>query len=212
MKQILILTILFNLSACVTPSIPEERIVLQWEIDPTDKSKEPWSDHISELIKRDLPKFQKGDWTNYCPKWNSLTERQQIRVIGVNIVATILKESAYKPTSRMTETTMGIDPITGKQVASEGLLQLSYQDIQWAPWCEFDWSLDKKLSNNDPNKTIFDPYKNLSCGIQIMANEINKRGVVYYDKSYWAVRRPNGKFTQVKFINSKMEKYAKECQ
>lgn len=191
---------------------PQERIVLQWEVDPTNKAYEPWSDHIVKLVEQNLPKFKKGDWKNHCAKWDSLTDRQKTRVIGVDIVATIFKESGYVKTSRMVETTMGIDPVTGAQVASEGLLQLSYQDKQWAVWCDFDWKVDKNYGHKDPRKSIFDPYKNLSCGIPILANEINKRGVVYYDKSYWAVRRPNGKYTQVNFIKSKLAKYAPECK
>jgi hypothetical protein len=69
----------------------------------------------------------------------------------------------------MIETTMGTDPVTGKQVASEGLLQLSYQDVPnygsvlKYPLCKIQWSKDKSLSVTDPKKTILDPYINLEC-------------------------------------------------
>ena len=54
----------------------------------------------------------------------------------------------------MVETTMGADSVTGKQVASEGLLQLSYQDIPnygallKYPACKIDWQKDKALTVN----------------------------------------------------------------
>jgi hypothetical protein len=232
MKYLLLLAA-FGLAACQTvqttpnkpatfevPAKPAGRISFQWEVDPVNKSREPWSAHMVPLIRRHLPEFKKGDWVNHCPKWNSLTEDQQVHVIGVDIVATILNESAYKPTSRMRETTMDIDPVTGVQVWSEGLLQLSYQDVpnygeklipDFEEVCKIDWKKDKGLSPTDPKKTILDPYINLTCGITILANEIDRKKVVYYDGSYWAVRRPKGKYTKVPQIKAKIAAYAKEC-
>lgn len=194
------------------PVESSEMYKLQWEVDPINTSRAPWTKKVDELVEKNFSKFEKGDWKNICPAWDELSRQSKRRVIGVNIVATILYESGYNPTTWMTETTMGKDPVTGVQVKSEGLMQLSYQDMQWASWCDFDWDKDKKLNQNDPKRTIFDPYKNLECGIPILANEINKRGVVHYSSSYWAVRRPNGKYTAVEKILGKMRTYAKECK
>ncbi len=98
---------------------------------------------------------------------------------------------------------MGTDPVTGKAVYSEGLLQLSYQDIEWAPWCKFNWSKDKNLSATDPRKTILDPYLNLDCGVGIMAQQIKKKGdIVVSSGVYWAVIKSGGKYQHVSEIQS----------
>lgn len=118
-----------------------------------------------------------------------------------------LYESAWKPTSRMQETTMGTDPVTGKPVWSEGLLQLSYQDIQWAPYCEFDWKKDKLLSPTSPQKTILDPIKNLECGVRILAAQIRTKGTVILNKGvYWAVLKEGGKYQKIAQITGATKK------
>ncbi|MEN0057917.1 MAG: hypothetical protein AAGB31_03715 [Bdellovibrio sp.] len=67
----------------------------------------------------------------------------------------------------MTENTMGTDLVTGKQVVSEGLLQLSYQGVPnygatlKYPLCRIEWSKDKNLAATDSKKTILDPLINL---------------------------------------------------
>lgn len=91
---------------------------------------------------------------------------------------------------------MGTDPVTGRQVASEGLLQLSYQDVQWAPYCEFDWSVDKKYSDTDARKSIFDPEKiTEDCGIQILDRQVAKKSNIALSSGvYWAVLKIGGKY------------------
>lgn len=202
-----------NKTEPVDQSVQQERISLQWEVDPVNKSYEPWTDEIVKDVTTHLEKFKAGqDWPKICPKWNNLNDRQKTRVIGVGIVGTIWFESGYNKLSRMQETTMGKDPVTGKPVFSEGLLQLSYQDIQWAPWCEFDWSKDKNLDPKDPRKTILDPYKNLACGIRIMANQVEKKQLFFPKSGYWAVQNTGSKYTQVPGIKAKIAKYAPECR
>jgi len=73
-----------------------------------------------------------------------------------------------------------IDPVTGQQVRSEGLLQLSYQDIDSydaAGVCRFDWAADKPTAMaeyargaayGDGTRTIHDAYRNLECGLFIV--------------------------------------------
>ena len=116
-------------------------------------------------------------------------------------------ESGWKPTSRMTETTMGIDPVTGKQVESEGLLQLSYQDVPnygsvlKFPACKIDWQKDKSLSAIDPKKTILDLYINLECGLRILGSQIKKKGSAILSSGvYWSVLKEGGKYSKVESI------------
>lgn len=162
-----------------------------------------WSQYSFQVIDEeafvDLDKA--NDATLFCPKYNSLTQTQKINFWGGLFAAMAKFESSWKPTLRYHESTMGTDPITKQPVYSEGLLQLSYQDVQWAPYCEFDWSKDKYLAPTDPKKTIFDPYKNLRCGILIMANQIRRRGAIVVSTGvYWAVLRQGGKYQKINEI------------
>jgi hypothetical protein len=102
------------------------------------------------------------DVTLFCPKYFSLSTDLKVNFWGALF-------AGYNPTSRYQETTMATDPVTHPPVYSEGLLQLSYQDITGWSFCDFDWSQDRTLSPKDPKKTILDPYRNLECGIKIMA-------------------------------------------
>lgn len=199
-----------------TPSpTPSARIALSWEGKTGGKgTKVPaaWSEIIVTEVGKNFSSFEKGsDWAEFCPKFKSLDKTGKTRAMGEFVVAVILHESSYEPTSWMTETTMGIDPVTGKQVKSEGHLQLSYQDKQWAPWCAFDWSKDKLLSQNDPKKTIFKPEVNLPCGIRIMGNQIAKKGKLAPGANYWAVLNPNGKYSKVPDLKARTKK-ASGCQ
>lgn len=131
----------------------------------------------------------------------------------VELIAAMAKfESSYDPSTRYTESTMGIDPVTGKQVVSEGLLQLSYQDeLNWkkvlpAGVCDFDYTGDKKYAQTDIRRSILDPKNNLTCGIGILNRQIER-----YDKiavstgAYWSVIKSGSsynKLTQIKAITN----------
>lgn len=102
---------------------------------------------------------------------------------------------------------MGTDAVTGAQVYSEGLLQMSYQDTQWYTFCEFDWSKDRNLSATDPRKTIFDPKKNLACGLRVLANQIAKKGLIAVTSgTYWAVITPGNKYNKLAEIRALVAK------
>jgi len=117
-------------------------------------------------------------------------------------------ESSWSPLTRYNESTMGTDPITGLPVYSEGLLQLSYQDSQWAPYCKFDWAKDKDLHVDDPKKTILNPFNNLDCGMRILANQIQKRGkIVLQTGHYWSVLRESGRYSKVSSIVDKVSSF-----
>jgi len=162
-----------------------------------------WSQHIFSVIEQyfnDLDLVQDADY--FCPNYYKLTRDERINFWGQLFSAISYFESGWKPTTRYRESTMGIDPVTKQPVYSEGLLQLSYQDTQWATWCEFDWNADKNLSPTDPKKTIFDPHKNLSCGVGIMARQIRRRGkIILSSGAYWAVIRENGRYQKLSQIS-----------
>lgn len=173
-----------------------------------------WSEYLVKLAMEDWNSLLKGadDIQDFCPKYYNLKDEDRANVWAQLFVAMAKYESGYNPTSRMHETTMGSDPVTGKPVYSEGLLQLSYQDTQWASWCDFNWSKDKNLSATDPNKSILDPYKNLHCGVGIMAKQVARTGAIKVASgAYWAVIKTNSKYQQISNITS-MVRSLSVCQ
>lgn len=191
-----------------TPTEPEppsyKMQALAWE-SSSYPQRTLWSQHLQKIISTDWNTLLAGadDIEDFCPTYYKLDNDERANVWAQIFVAITKYESAYSPTSRMQETTMGTDPVTGKPVYSEGLLQLSYQDIQWAPWCEFDWSKDKYLSATDPKKTILDPYSNLDCGVGIMAKQVKNKGAIVLSSGvYWAVIKRGGSYQKISAIQS----------
>lgn len=162
-----------------------------------------WSNYIYTIIRSEEPQMLgqnvADDIETFCPQYRSLSDDQRLNFWGQLFAGMAKFESSWNPTTRYTETTMGIDPVTGNQVVSEGLLQLSYQDeISYSMDCGFDWSKDKLLSHTDPKKTIFSPYNNLRCGIKIMARQLrNKRAITLTSGIYWAVLSRNGTWSKI---------------
>lgn len=143
------------------------------------------------------------DVESFCPMYRRLGSIDQLNFWVQFFAAVAQYESGFDPTSRMTETTMGADPVTGQQVVSEGLLQLSYQDELWWPFCDFDYSADRRYGVKDVRRSILDPEKNLSCGIQILNRQVEKRGAIALSSNvYWAVLKINGKYTKLPEIRS----------
>lgn len=217
---ILMLLILVSLLSCkqeeAAPVAPKQDVIdyaLSWENKyPTRKE---WSQFIYKEVENRFESFDKAqDMKLFCPKYASLDKNKKIIAISQMIVGVAYHESGWNPASAMTETTMGKDCITGVQIRSEGLLQLSYCDMTWAKHCKFDWAKDKSLKQDDASKTIFDPYLNLSCGVGILANQIDKYGFIVMAKNiYWAVLKdPSiGKYSKVYQIADMTKKQLAFC-
>jgi hypothetical protein len=111
-------------------------------------------------------KMLKANVASFCPKAKTLDGKK----VWLNIVKAIsFAESSWNPEERYTEKSMGIDPVTKKQVVSEGLLQLSYQDSN-------NWSSRPSCKAIDyEKKNITDPVLNLRCGLEIM-DRLAERG------------------------------------
>lgn len=176
-----------------------------------------WSQMVYTVITREERSLLEIDAANdvktFCPRYRSLNVSQRLNFWGQFIAALALPESSWIPTSQMIETTMSKDPVTQKQVRSEGLLQLSYQDEKnYHINCGFNWEKDKLLAEKDPNRTILDPYLNLRCGIKILAIQLkNKKNIVLSKNVYWSVLRQGGKYSKISEI-SKNTKTLKFCQ
>lgn len=216
-KELIIISILLGLFLGFM-SCKEEKeqapsaIKLSWESTP---SRSAWSKTLMEIINQEWGRIeQASDMNIFCPKYYGLSEETKKIAFAEVIVWTSFYESTWNQIAWMTESSMGIDAITKRQVRSEGLMQMSYQDTQWAKYCEFDWSLDKYLDENDYKKTIFDPHKNLKCAVQVMSRQIARtKKIVLPRGHYWAVLRDPtlGRYSKVYEISSRVSKQLKDC-
>jgi len=192
-----------------TPSPISQKLPLAWESQKYPERLQ-WSQYLFNSIETyfaDLDLVQDAD--RFCPNYYQLNPNERANFWGQLFAAISYFESGWNPTTRFHESTMGIDPVTNMSVYSEGLLQLSYQDTKWAKWCEFDWSKDRHLKPNDPRKTIFDPQKNLTCGVGIMARQIKRTGnIVLSTGVYWAVLRENGRYQKINQIANIVRRHA----
>jgi|GEM_PF-3854982 len=164
-----------------------------------------WSKFVFKLIRQDLAsEFLPGtdDIEEFCPRYRRLSDTGKARFWSLLVSAIVKFESGFNPKTRFLEPGKKIDSITGQPVYSEGLLQLSYQDTKWAPFCQFDWVQDQQFSASDGRKTILDPYKNLDCGIRILARQIKSTQKIAAEsnKNYWAVLIPGGDNSKVSEI------------
>lgn len=177
---------------------------LAWN-SASSPQRQDWSKYLVKLVMEDWNTLLAGssDMKDFCPKYYNLNSQDRANVWAQLVVAMTKFESGYNPASRMRETTMGTDPVTGSQVWSEGLLQLSYQDETGYTFCDFDWAKDKNLSPTDPRKSILDPYKNLYCGVGILARQVARKGAIKLSSGvYWAVLKLNGKYEKISSITS----------
>lgn len=179
---------------------------LAWEA--TVSGSKAWSDWIYKVISEEFPEMLgqnvASDVETFCPKYRSLNDNERMNFWGQLLAGMAKFESGWKPTTYYVETTMGTDPITGRQIASEGLLQLSYQDENNYKFeCGFDWSKDKNYSNTDARKTILSPYNNLRCGIMILSRQLTRKGAIALSSGpYWSVIKLGGTYNKISEISA----------
>jgi hypothetical protein len=177
-----------------------------------------WTQIIYSVIRKDesylLGQNVADDIEIFCPNYRNLNESQRLNFWGQFFASLAYHESGWNPVSRMVEANFTKpDSVTKMPVASEGLLQLSYQDENsYRLDCGFDWSKDKNLALKDPKKTILDPYNNLRCGIKIMSYQLKKyRLITMSSNVYWAVLKTNGVGSKISQI-SESTRSLKICQ
>jgi hypothetical protein len=160
-----------------------------------------WTTYVQNAVQTYAPVLMNGatDVTSFCPAYKSLSTLNKLNFWSQLIAAMAKYESGFNPVSRYTESTMGTDPVTGKQIVSEGLLQLSYQDernysgVLPAGVCDFNYAKDKLLSSTDIRRTILDPKTNLTCGVFILGRQVTRYGKIGITSgAYWSVLRPSG--------------------
>lgn len=191
----------FTLTKPTTPVVVEipppvvvppvsSRMALSWEnTNAPHPERKPWSDFVVLHFTQYLGTYsQAKDVTLFNSNFHKLTDSQKIKVLSELVVAVVYYESGYNPESSMVETTMGIDPVTKKQVVSAGLMQLSYQDVNNYKGKIEVSRIDYKLKN------ITDPIINLETGLGILKYQVKTKGAFVLSTGvYWSVLRKNGK-------------------
>lgn len=150
-----------------------------------------YDDYVLELIT-ESSEFVTGGAPSgileVCPNYESLVAKQKQDFWVYFIQALAVVESSFDRYSQLQENWFHKD---GSPVISEGLLQLSYSDRGRGPGCSFSESRDAKLALAD--RSIFEPKKNLQCGISILKNQLAKNGL-FHNGSYWNPLRKKAKY------------------
>jgi hypothetical protein len=167
----------------------------------------PWKPDWDAVIEKAIPPEMLSmqvphDVRQFCPRFYSMSEVDKRAFWAYFFQALAGAEAGLEPTTRVRHTervVARVDPVTGKIVRSEGLLQLSYWDEK-RYGCDFDWQKDKNLKANDPNRTILQPKNNLECGIKILANQIlDQHKPLMTKRSYWEPLQP-GAYSHRNFL------------
>lgn len=157
-----------------------------------------WNPAWDDIIEKGIPPEMltsrvPRDVRRFCPRFYSMNEVDKRAFWAYFFQALAGAEAGLNPKTRVRHTdpeVAKIDPVTGKAVRSEGLLQLSYEDEK-RYGCDFDWDKDKNLAPNDPSKTILQPKNNLECGIKILSNQIiTQKKPLLCKTGYWSTLQP----------------------
>lgn len=150
-----------------------------------------WSkDYTAYIQANATPEMLNFPAPSFCPKWTTLTASDKKDFWAAILESTAYPESGFDRFNRYIEHGIpGVDPVTGITTESDGLLQMSYGDSA----CRglFSYAADKAK----PVKqwSIFDPYLNLQCGINVWTQLIKKYGTSPSLRSvgghYWSTIR-----------------------
>lgn len=212
-----------GISACGNSgSSPTNAVTLPGTVDPADPGANPiaapqvisgwlteYSQHIEATVSRNYPDLlgvTDSRMKTVCPLWSGLDRGGREKFWSSLLWAIAGPESARNRTSVYVETTMSTDPVTGQQVRSEGLLQLSYQDVPAYHYTEGDisWENDRsmaladyvnKVKSGNPARTILNAYANLNLGLFIMNRLVTVHPSDLLETAlgrYWSTMRATG--------------------
>jgi hypothetical protein len=153
-----------------------------------------WDKMIEEAIPASMLSSRvPHDVRRFCPRFYSMGNADKRAFWAYFFQAMAGAEASLDPTTRVRHTEPEVavkDEVTGRLVRSQGLLQLTYED-QRRYGCDFDWKADKRLTPDDPEKTILQPKNNLECGVKILAKQIIGMHKPLFSRSgYWSTLRP----------------------
>lgn len=154
------------------------QVIAGWPTDYSAYIETKVASTYPELL--DLPQWRMN---TFCPNWSKLSATDRRQFWSSLLWSIAGPESERNRTLIYLEDTMDTDPVTGYQVRSEGLLQLSYQDvpnygyrggdISWTQdksFAKADYDAKKKYGNSA--RTILDAYANINLGLWIMRKHL----------------------------------------
>jgi hypothetical protein len=157
-----------------------------------------WDPAWDKIIEEALPSSMLSsrvphDVRRFCPEFYTMGNADKRAFWAYFFQAVAGAEASLDPTTRVRHTEPEVavkDAVTHRAVRSQGLLQLTYED-QKRYGCDFDWDADKRLTPDDPEKTILQPKNNLECGVKILAKQIiDMRKPLFSRSGYWSTLRP----------------------
>lgn len=157
-----------------------------------------WNPAWDKIVENALPPSMLSwrvprDVRRFCPEFYRMTDLNKRDFWAYFFQALAGAEAGLKPTARVRQTKPAVavvDGVTGRDVRSQGLLQLTYEDAR-RYGCDFDWRADRRLSVDDPAKTILRPKNNLECGVKILKHQIiDQRKPLFSRSAYWSTLRP----------------------
>ena len=139
-----------------------------------------------------------------CPRWDQLSLSERKSFWSTLLWSVSDPESNYQRTLIYRETALSIDKVTGQQVRSEGLLQLSYADVvnYHYPGSDISWEKDRTFALQDysnevkignSNRTIFNAYANFNLGLWIMDRLLINHSDENFEEAlsrYWSSMNP----------------------
>ena len=182
-------------------------------IDSKHPERELWTKYTFSVVNSVYRKLNLArDIIKFCPNYDNLERPERVAAWSQLFASIANWESGFDPLNDTLEKfgSAGYDPVAKGLVYSDGLLQLSYQDIlDYPQYCHFDIDHDRKLPRHDIHRTIFNPYNNLYCGIHIMAEQVKKQHLIVVKKdNYWATLQPGNFFeNRVKKIKRDVGQY-----
>ncbi|MDW5265858.1 MULTISPECIES: hypothetical protein [Acidobacteriaceae] len=153
-----------------------------------------WDKIVEEAIPASMLSYRvPHDVRQFCPRFYGMGMADKRAFWAYFFQALAGAEAGLNPTSRVRHTEPQVavkDAVTGRMVRSQGLMQLTYED-QRRYGCDFDWEADRKLTPDDPEKTILQPKNNLECGVKILARQIIEMHKPLLSRTgYWSTLRP----------------------
>lgn len=201
---VMLLAFWMLVSGCATPSpLPSvdvpERISLSWE---TKSERAAWSDHLIGRIKLFKSTYDKaGDVTKICPKYKSMSERDQLNALGEFWVALAYYESSFNPAS----SSVDVGKPGKKDTYSAGLYQVSVVDQEWSGG-DLSYSFEQLLTAKP----------NIDLATQLMKRQIEKAGEFILPNAskyrYWAVILEGNKYSKIPEIIARVKKNVPICQ
>ncbi|MCY1019110.1 hypothetical protein [Pyxidicoccus sp. MSG2] len=169
---------------------------------------------------RTLPAEKMAD---FCPRWAELAPDARLQFYADLLFAISGPESGWDRRVMFNETGIidratrrqAMDPVTRRPILSEGLLQLSYADMDGYPpaeglGCRFDWEADRAafaldlaagagartFHSGHPERSLLNPYAQLTCGVHVLHTLVRRFPQDDFRAAagrYWSTMRPKKK-------------------